>query len=503
MTHRKTTLLIALAIAVAAALVGCATQPAAENPPLVSITPPTTVSPEPPTTAAEKEPEAEKVYRYHRFTEPFGDWYSNYPSQSVRWDAGGGFSLRHDDRILFYNRDNEIIKAFQPMDRQWSDAPWEAAEMENWDMGGIAISSYLWNDTYVLMRFNYLGSNGMVIAQKDGQPTIADAVIFDMDGKQVKSFPSIYAPGVTRRGFSDEYEWAIANRTHCYWLDNDILAINTGEAVWLYSVSRDKLKLAADYTVSLLTGWRKGDSYSYGVSQEQRWVEDGKLYYTVRHDVQGVPEKEYGVGYSLWSVGWDSPAICLSGDKLYHEYLVQNGMLFAANRYLENVGADTMWVAHIEQLDEKTGASIAIGPGGELLDITVRQDWFVYATYSRAQQHEQLQYIFHCRNVRTGEEQTWDVPMPEAVGSHFAVLLDFVPLPNGLRFYYYVEDISETDNIVTLVTYDTATGQVLYTPMDGMVEIAPDENMPTRFLETASYARVRLRPLPPMPGVDS
>ncbi len=93
-----------------------------------------------------------------------------------------------------------------------------------------------------------------------------------MEGQFVKTFPSTYDTDVKARLSNEKYAWMISNRTRYYWLDEDILAINTGEAAWLYSVSRDELKQAADYSQELLAAWHREESHAFAIQEYQCWV---------------------------------------------------------------------------------------------------------------------------------------------------------------------------------------------------------------------------------------
>jgi len=474
----RKTIALFLAIAAITAMTGCTEPPTEESSFAASSTQSESSSQEP-----------EKTYTYYEHMEPI----KGFQSQHIRWDADGGFSVRQKDTILFVDHDNEPVKTFRPVDRSGPDLSWVPSD-EDW--GDPTFCEYIWNETYVLACFHLYGSLDAVVYEKNGLPTLADAVIYTMDGRLVKVFPSTDDQDVKNRSDNKKYAWMISSRTCCDWLDDDILAINSGDAIWLYSVSRDEIKQAADSSQDLWAAWCRGESYAFGISNEQCWAENGKLYYAVGHGLPGATEDQYGVGYSLWSVGWDSPPTCLSGDKLHHEYKLKNGVLFAANYHLEQVGADTMWICDIERLDENTGEYIAIGTDEGLTGVAIRQDLVVHTTYRRETPDEKLQCTIHCLDFQSGEKRTWEPIMPETKGDAYATMLDVCRIPDGIRLYYYVEDIYDTGRTVTLVTYDTTTDQAIFTPIDSQVEIPPSEEAPTRFLETDKYGRVRLRPLP-------
>lgn len=475
--NRKTIALF-LAIATITAITGC-TEPSSEE----------SGSAASPAQSEGSSQEPEKTYAYYECVATV----KGFQPQQVRWDADGGFSVRQKDTILFVDHDNEPVKTFRPVDRDWPDRPWESSD-QDWE--DPTFCEYTWNETYVLACFHLYGSLDAVVVEKDGLPTLADAAIYTMDGRLVKAFPSTYDQDVKNRSDNERYAWMISTRTHCDWLNDDILAINSGDAIWLYSVGRDELKRAVDSSQDLWAAWCRGESYAFGVSDSQYWIENGNLYYAVGHGVQGAAEDQYGVRYSLWSVGWDSPPVCLSGDQLHQEYQIKNGVILAANYHFEQVGADTMWICDMERLDEETGEYLALGTGGERMDVAIRQNLAAYTTYRRETPDERLQYTVHCRDFQSGEMLEWKPIMPEAKGDAFATLLEVCRTPDGVRLDYYVEDIHDTGRTVTLVTYDTTTGRAIFTLIDSQVEIPPGEGAPTRFLETDMDGRVRLRPLP-------
>ena len=432
--------------------------------------------------------EPEKIYTYYECIEPL----KGFQPQHVRWDTDGGFSVRQKDSILFIDQNNDPIRTFYPVDRNWIYSPWELSS-EDWE--NPTFCEYTWNETYVLARFNLYSSLGAVVAEKSGLPIIADAAIYNMNGQIIKAFPSTYDQDVKNRLNNENYAWMISVRTSYCWIDADILAINSGDGVWLYSVSRDEIKRVADYSEDLLAAWHREESYAFGISEYQCWAENGRLYYAVGHGVQGTGEEQY-VHYSLWSVDWDTPATCLSGDRLNHQYQIKNDVLFAANYHREQVGADLMTIHNLEYLNEKTGEYITIGTGGEQVDVATNQDLVAYTTYRREVPGEQLQYTIHYQDFQSEGKLSWEVIRPETKGDSFVILLDVSRLSDGVRFSYYVEDIHEMGRTVTLVTYNTTTGKAIFTPIDSTVVIPSGKEVSTHFLETDMQGSVRLRPIP-------
>lgn len=178
--NRKTIALF-LAIATITAITGC-TEPSSEE----------SGSAASPAQSEGSSQEPEKTYAYYECVATV----KGFQPQQVRWDADGGFSVRQKDTILFVDHDNEPVKTFRPVDRDWPDRPWESSD-QDWE--DPTFCEYTWNETYVLACFHLYGSLDAVVVEKDGLPTLADAAIYTMDGRLVKAFPSTYDQDVKNR----------------------------------------------------------------------------------------------------------------------------------------------------------------------------------------------------------------------------------------------------------------------------------------------------------------
>lgn len=440
---------------------------------------------------------------------PVVEPYKGQQPQLYFWNEYGGFSARSGEEkgtLLFIGKDDQIVKRWTPKEKTWEGAPEELTAWD-WDEQFISFTA---NSRYVLADYALYGGLDSHVMKKDDQYTIVDALLYDTEGSIIKKFPPSYeyesqdAP-VSITGV-DEFELSMSKRRAYIWISDDVLAIPHGAWLFLYSVSRDELKLVHDASQDVYSAWCEGKGDSFGIIKELCFEKDGVLYYGVG---EGNNERNSSL-YSMWRAGWDTPPEQVLNTVPAEQYAWSQIQMSGQELFIANWQTEPDWdYQDIFYLDPETNETVFLyrsNSGGAVCHTNglCLSAWLKDTTAAEEQRECILRGVDLSGNTivefdpSDGDGQP---PMTCGVDHQYA----YTPLgiwesSGGYTLYYCAEDHfwngddSQRHTNTTLVRYNTATKEQSWYPLSGGAEIflVPSTSEPTHFIESAN-GRMRVR----------